>query len=411
MKKLTVGLFFVILASFALSETGQIHVMFSNGVLNENEDSNTYEFDVQAYMTDGTDVIGDGMIYVQYPVDIFGDLAVLNNKVTVEKTGVLTGTIANYGIDLYNLVNITDTYSNVFAVTFGSNTNSSAFKEYFTSISTDPAFPSDLLHITMMVSSLDNGNIFFPTSIPGINNLYYDYEMETFSGGLDLTQAKQAINYINTPTITPGEIVEDPIEEPVYTGSVELNRFDVTLKKSTVEVAWRVSAENNLLEYSVERSDNSTNYVEVARVNAVSAKNNFNSYKTNDTMIIPGKTYTYRLLAVDKSGLSEIIATQELTLRLKHHSILETEEFSMQASYPNPFNPSFTVPFSIQTAQDVDIKLYNMSGEVVSVVANGYYTSGEYNIHVSGDKLASGIYLLRAQVNGQQATQKMLLVK
>ena len=411
MKKLTVGLFLALMVSFALSETGQIHLIYSNGTINETESTQRFEFDIQAYMTDGSDVIGDGMVYIQYPTDMFGQHAILNNKVTVEKTGILSGMIADYGVDLYRIVNITDTYSNVFAITFCSNTNSNDFKQYFSSISTDPMLPSDLLHVTMDISTLQNGNISFPTSIPGINSLYYDFEIEPFSGGLDLTFANEAIIYNETPIIIPEDELEDPVEETVFAGNVELNRFSVTMKKSHVELTWRVSSEENLIEYIVERSQDATNYMEISRVSTMSSKNNFSNYSTSDNMVIPGMIYTYRLLAVDQNGLTKIIGTQDIKLKEKRNSILDTEEFSLTASYPNPFNPSFTVPFSIKTAQDVDIRLYNMAGEVVSVVANGYYTSGEYNIHVSGDKLASGIYLLRAQVNGQQATQKMLLVK
>jgi len=87
MKKLTVGLFLILFVSLAFCETGQIHIIYANGSLNVSENSSTYEFDVQAYMTDGSDVLGDGMVYVEYPETIFGNLAVMNNKISVQKNG------------------------------------------------------------------------------------------------------------------------------------------------------------------------------------------------------------------------------------------------------------------------------------------------------------------------------------
>lgn len=412
MKKLIVCLFLVLLVSFAFSETGQIHMIYTNGSLNVGENSSTYEFDVQAYMTEGSDVIGDGMVYVKYPANIFGELVSMNNKVTVQKTGILSGTIADYGIDLYRLVNITDTYSNVFAVTFSSCTNSASNKQYFNSISSNPSAPSDLLHITMDISTLDEGSLSFPTSIPGIDMLFYDYELETFSGGLELSQANEAIVYNNTEPEEPNiEPDVEPEEEPVFTGSVELNKFTAASKKGIVKLAWTVESETNLLEYVLERSENLMDYNEISRVSIKSSHNNKNTYRANDLMVLSGISYTYRLLAVDENGISQAIGTKSISVSANRKNILETEEFALEASYPNPFNPSFTVPFSIQTTQDVDIRLYNMSGEVVATVANGHYSPGEYKIHVSGDNLASGVYLLRAKVNGEQATQKMLLVK
>jgi len=404
MKKLIVCLFLILFVSFAFSETGQIHMIYANGSLNVGENSSTYEFDVQAYMTEGSDVIGDGMVYVKYPVSIFGELVSMNNKVTVQKTGLLSETFTGTTMDLYKLVNVTDTYSDVFAITFSSFTNSSDLKSYYTALSSDPSSPSDLLHITMHISNLQNGSLSFPSSIPGINMLYYDYELETFSGGLELGQANEVITHTQTEP-------EEPEEEPVFTGSVELNKFIGASKKGVVKLAWTVASETNLLEYVVERSENLTDFNEIYRVSVKPSHNNKNTYKANDLMALSGISYTYRLLAVDGNGISQVIGTKTISVSANRKSILETEEFALEASYPNPFNPSFTVPFSIQTAQDVDIRLYNMSGEVVATVANGHYSPGEYNIHVSGDNLASGVYLLRAQVNGEQATQKMLLVK
>ncbi len=242
--------------------------------------------------------------------------------------------------------------------------------------------------------------------------LYYDYELETFSGGLELSQANEVIYYNNTEPEEPNDEPDvEPEEEPVFAGSVELNKFIAASKKGIVKLAWTVASETNLLEYVLERSENLMDYNEISRVSIKSSHNNKNTYKANDLMVLSGISYTYRLLAVDENGISQVIGTKSISVSANRKSILETEEFALEASYPNPFNPSFTVPFSIQTAQDVDIRLYNMSGEVVATVANGHYSPGEYKIHVSGDNLASGIYLLRAQVNGEQATQKMLLVK
>jgi len=412
MKKLLVSLFLLLFISFAFSETGQIHIIYANGSLNVGENSSTYEFDVQAYISDGSDVIGDGMIYVKYPKNIFGELAYSNNKISVQKTGILSETLTGITMNLYRLVNITDTYSDVFAITFESFTNSSDLKQYYKPLSSDPSQPSDLLHIIMNVSTLEQGSILFPGTIPGIDMLYYDYEFETFSGGLELSQANEAINYNNTNPEDPNvEPEEEPEEEPVFSGSVELSRFIVASKKGIVKLAWTVASETNLLEYILERSENLMDYNEISRVSIKSSKNNKNTYKANDLMVLSGMSYTYRLLAVDENGISQVIGTKNLSVSANRKSILETEEFALEASYPNPFNPSFTVPFSIQTAQDVNIRLYNMSGEIVAIVASGQYSSGEYNIHVSGDNLASGVYLLRAQVNGEQATQKMLLVK
>ncbi|MDZ7797651.1 MAG: T9SS type A sorting domain-containing protein [Candidatus Marinimicrobia bacterium] len=90
---------------------------------------------------------------------------------------------------------------------------------------------------------------------------------------------------------------------------------------------------------------------------------------------------------------------------------LQSDEFVFSAGYPNPFNPSFVVPFELYSPQSVDIRLYDMTGRQVRVIADSELPAGTYNILVDGSDLSSGTYLLRARVDNVVKTQKMLLVK
>ena len=128
-------------------------------------------------------------------------------------------------------------------------------------------------------------------------------------------------------------------------------------------------------------------------------------------MVTPGKRYIYDLYAVDVNGNKELVASDNIMIKSNKNKIIENSSFTLKASYPNPFNPSFIVPFSVHTPQNIDIKLYDLKGKLVQNVADGYYSPGNYEIIVHGDNLVSGVYLLRTKVNDQQAIQKMLLTK
>jgi len=95
-----------VLATFAFAEDGQIHLVYANGMTHTVESKTYYEFDVQAYMTNGNDVIGDGMVYVEYPIDVFNETVIYNQKVSVTKTGILADKDPIINADLYRLVNI-----------------------------------------------------------------------------------------------------------------------------------------------------------------------------------------------------------------------------------------------------------------------------------------------------------------
>jgi hypothetical protein len=278
-------------------------------------------------------------------------------------------------------------------------------KPYYSLMSSDANNPSDLFHVSMEVTHNGSGSVLYPDYIPGLNSLYYDYEGEVFDGGLNISDANVSIEFGNSD---PGT---DPGNDPVFSGHVNVSRFMARHKKMTTELYWRSENESDISEYMIERSFNGGDFIELAVVPYETLKGKFNSYAYEDLLTEPEGHYTYQLYASDINGVKLLVSTTDLTVSSNKKAILDDGTFTLEASYPNPFNPSFTVPFSVYTSQNVDIKLYDLNGKLVQIVADGYYTPGNYEIRVNGDHLVSGVYLLRTQVNEQQAIQKMLLTK
>jgi len=86
-------------------------------------------------------------------------------------------------------------------------------------------------------------------------------------------------------------------------------------------------------------------------------------------------------------------------------------EFSLSAAYPNPFNPTTTVELNIATGADASVKVYNLKGEVVGVLMNGMVEANTYTMTWDASNLSSGVYMIKAESNGQVATQKVMLLK
>ncbi len=206
------------------------------------------------------------------------------------------------------------------------------------------------------------------------------------------------------PNIEPGT-------EPVYAGSVDLQKFTTRIKKSNVELEWRTSKEVDLSGYAIERSSNGSIYEELAVIPIKTVQGKFNTYRLGDKSLSQGTNYTYQLSAIDLNGNRELLASRTVNLNARKRTILDDGSFTLEASYPNPFNPSFTVPFSVSSPQNVKILLYDLNGKLIQTVADGYYSPGNYKIRVSCDQLVSGVYLLKVRTNDQQAIQKMLLTK
>jgi hypothetical protein len=90
--------------------------------------------------------------------------------------------------------------------------------------------------------------------------------------------------------------------------------------------------------------------------------------------------------------------------------------FNLYSNYPNPFNPSTNIRYSIPTAGNVTIEIYNSLGQLVNTIVNQYQESGTHNVvwngtDMSGQKLSSGIYIYKLNTNNYVSSKKMVLIK
>jgi hypothetical protein len=89
------------------------------------------------------------------------------------------------------------------------------------------------------------------------------------------------------------------------------------------------------------------------------------------------------------------------------------EEFELSQNYPNPFNPSTVIEYRLPEACRVILKVYNVLGEEVAVLADEYKAAGSYKatFNTSAKSLASGIYFYKIIAGNFTQINKMLLLK
>ena len=84
----------------------------------------------------------------------------------------------------------------------------------------------------------------------------------------------------------------------------------------------------------------------------------------------------------------------------------------MSQNYPNPFNPTTNIEFSLKSASHVTLKVFDVLGRQVAVLADEYKTAGSYRIGYDAGMLSSGIYYYTLSTdNGFTETKKMVLTK
>lgn len=80
-------------------------------------------------------------------------------------------------------------------------------------------------------------------------------------------------------------------------------------------------------------------------------------------------------------------------------------------NYPNPFNATTTIPFDINASGNVSIKVYNLSGQLVAILVDGFIDAGYHNVKWDASSYSSGIYFYKLQTGDFVTTKKMNLVK
>jgi PKD repeat protein len=85
-------------------------------------------------------------------------------------------------------------------------------------------------------------------------------------------------------------------------------------------------------------------------------------------------------------------------------------DFSM-GNRPNPFNPATTITFALPHDTYVRLDVFNIIGQRVTTLADGFYSAGEYTVDWNGSNAASGIYLYRLTTDEFTTTRKMVLMK
>lgn len=80
-------------------------------------------------------------------------------------------------------------------------------------------------------------------------------------------------------------------------------------------------------------------------------------------------------------------------------------------SYPNPFNPSTNITFDLPSAGKASLKVYNIKGQMVKLLADESFAKGSHTLSLELPAKPSGIYILALESNGKRITKRISLVK
>lgn len=118
-----------------------------------------------------------------------------------------------------------------------------------------------------------------------------------------------------------------------------------------------------------------------------------------------GQTTSYQAFSAIMNWFHETSSSPEIAENIIPKSI------KLFDNYPNPFNPTTAIKFSLPTASEVKLIVRDLLGREIAILVNGKLNAGEHKINFDATNLSTGIYLYTLEFSGKQITKKMMLVK
>jgi len=89
----------------------------------------------------------------------------------------------------------------------------------------------------------------------------------------------------------------------------------------------------------------------------------------------------------------------------------ESLTFKLNSVYPNPFNPTTTISFSLPQSSQVSIQLFDVNGRLVKDISQQIFSSGKHDVQVDASHLGSGTYWLLVKSNFGNQSKAITLIK
>jgi len=148
-----------------------------------------------------------------------------------------------------------------------------------------------------------------------------------------------------------------------------------------------------------------------------------------------------RLFSVDESGIMEeilginlditanifqitdsdvadyyVLKADEITVNVENGGSILPESLSVEAIYPNPFNPQTHIQFGIKEAGSISIRVYDLQGKLIDDLFNGYLDQGKHNVvwnaeNTNGKSISSGTYLIKISDGNSTVSRHLTLLK
>jgi hypothetical protein len=190
-------------------------------------------------------------------------------------------------------------------------------------------------------------------------------------------------------------------------------------------VTWNDYGEGTMIEPTVEYGYQYLEIVQAARM----ARDAAFPFVTAD-LLLPMRIYKARMqysgnvqanslldeaadmiIALQPGGASNILDSLAKTTDVKTDNAVLPRSCSLEQNFPNPFNPSTEIRYSIVGGRTVRLTIVDVLGRDIVTLVDRYQTNGTYSVRFDGSRFASGVYYYRLEAGEYHVVKKFILMK
>jgi hypothetical protein len=287
----------------------------------------------------------------------------------------------------------------------------------------DPPAPSDAaVHRTWVIAEEHPGHnsvsltFSWPASLHGPSFIPASALLWRHTGNAWVPEASGSVAGTDPVTMTAGSAITAFGPFAIALDSalpVQLSSFTVVLVAAGARLEWATLSEVNNYGFEVERAHVCSGPWSVVSplIPGFGTTTESHRYTFVDSTA-PGGPLFYRLRQMDLARNALYTAPVEVSGTTDVDPRAAAPAFQLSPNFPNPFNPSTVMTFTVDRKGESMMEVFNALGERVAVPFSGATEPGRlYEVRVNGRGLPSGVYFSRLRSGNHCATRAIVLVK
>jgi len=200
----------------------------------------------------------------------------------------------------------------------------------------------------------------------------------------------------------------------MYAG-VEFGNNEYQKSADSIKVIASSATDGGVVEVYIDSIDESTKIAE-CNIASTGSWTSFETFSAKLLSNVSGNHDVYLLFT--GSGSNKLFMQQsfyfteeKLSTGTMGENIKGPRKYELEQNYPNPFNPTTVIKYQLPVESRISLKVYNLIGQVVTTLYDGFHQSGNYSATFNAEGLSSGVYYYRIKTGTFSQTKKMIFLK